>query len=126
MDFGQDAGNIALDYACEEYNLTPTDRTEGIIDAKSDNGANYQVKGCVRRYKHGERGRFRIFENDHQPQHISYYVFVVYDRKGRVVAHRRMRPETVTDMCKGRWTTNNHALKDSREVKLNWKKVMDW
>jgi hypothetical protein len=125
---GQEAAAVARDHFTDEFGVVLRDATEGPVDAVTPStGAGWNLKSAVTQIKSGENGRFTFWEDDHDPNQITWYAFAVYNRDMQVIMVKRMKFDTVTEMLESRggWNTVNHRLKPGRRARVAWPVVIE-
>ncbi|MWG36942.1 hypothetical protein [Halomarina oriensis] len=130
----EDRGRFAEEAVAEHYGVTHApDVTDWYDCINESTGTKFEVKSTVEELASGRSGRFRVWEDQtvsliaSDRQGTAWVVFVLFDRRERIVAVRRVRPSTVARLVHadgGDWNLAGHSERDGRQHKIAWDDVI--
>jgi len=112
-----DDGSLAEETAATAYSSFERDFQDADTHDLVTAGDGWvEVKSTFRRLESGAKGRFRLFENQHEPlvakdrRDTAYYVFVLYDTDNGRAMLSRQKPADIGRTIRGRggWNRSGH------------------
>ena len=113
-----DSGTFAQMLVAAHFGVSHApDRAEWFDAVDEDRGTKFEVKSTHRTLDNGAPGRFRLWRSqlrsllNSDAQGTAWVVFVLLDRDGNPVDHRRMRSSTVWRLVReefGGWDKSGH------------------